>query len=1315
MNDSPLPSSTHATLFRQWQQIIRELSQQIDATLVKDRYRLRRRLAHYRKERFKESLPFPALEQLARKVAVARQCYAERLERFPVPRYTLALPIVEQGEEIKRLIHDHQVIVICSATGSGKTTQIPKLCLELKRGSAGFIGMTQPRRIAARSLATFLANDLGCKVGDWVGYKMRFADQVQSHSLIKIMTDGLLLAELQHDPLLLHYDTLIVDEAHERSLNIDFLLGHLQRILPKRPDLKLIIASATLDHDKFSRHFGGAPVLSIPGKSYPVEVRYRPPHPEENEEAELDLTTTVLHTIRHLHHSGAAGDVLVFLPGEADIREMSVSLRKMLQASHEILPVHARLASRDQDRIFTPGSKPRIILATNVAETSLTVPGICHVIDPGLAKIKRQDVRGSIQRLVLEKISRASADQRKGRCGRTAPGVCIRLYSEEDYEARPAFTDPEIVRTSLAAIILGMKAQGIGAIDEFPFMDPPSQAAVLEGWRLLAELKAVDSHNHLTSLGKQLARLPIDPRLGRMILEAPALQCLDEILIIASALSIPDPREWPLNRSTQAEELHGRFVDKNSDFLTLLNLWQHIEALRHASRSKTAFHNALKGELIAASRVREWWEIYAQLKKITKEMGYPSAPAAEQRYAPIHKAILAGHVGMIGLKKIKNEYAGCRNTSFHIHPGSALFKKSPTWIVAAELVETSRLYARVCARVEPEWIEAAAGSACKRDYYEASWEKKSGQVMALEKVSYSGLPLIMNRKVPFGPIDPNEARRIFIQEALVGNRLSTQATFLLHNQSLIQEIRDKEHKTRRRDLLIQEAELFALYDRLVPPTTYCARHFHNWYFHAVKHNPQLLHFERHELLRLPDQPSLQEQFPGHLTIDGQTFSLEYHFNPGAGEDGISVRIPLAALSQCSASRFEWLVPGMLSDKVTAMLKALPKSWRKPLVPVPETVALCLQHLDPAQGVPLTVALTRILKEFRGVDIPARVWRDLELPDHWLMNFMIIGEDSGKVIQQGRDLEKLKTQWGPLAQKEFQTLSKPGLEQHGLTRWTFGDLPQQIEINTEAGLIIGFPALVDRGQSVSLQVFDNAEQAQSMRRRGLIRLLALNLPQQVRQLKTVLHFSPGAILMPLPTGAKKSLTSEIIDFVIDRVFLHEAAQPITTRDLFQQRLQEGQKHLFPEAQRIKAILDAIHSHYRTIQLHLKTQNANPGLKPILPEIKEQLDHLIYPDFLWQTPFLWLKEYPRYLQAILKRIERRTFAPMKDSEKANRIKEFYGEFLKIQANGSALLDHNPELERLRWMLEEFRVSLFAQELGTVVPVSEKRLREQINLVV
>lgn len=1309
MNDSINDVSS----FRQWQQLIQKLSQQVGATLVKDHYRLKRRLAHYRKIRPKETLPFTALEKLAKQVDVARQCYAERLARFPVPRYTLALPIVEQGEKIKRLIHDHQVIVICSATGSGKTTQIPKLCLELKRGSAGFIGMTQPRRIAARSLATFLSNDLGCKVGEWVGYKMRFADQVQAHSLIKIMTDGLLLAELQHDPLLLHYDTLIVDEAHERSLNIDFLLGHLKRILPKRPDLKLIIASATLDHEKFSRHFSGAPVLSIPGKSYPIEVLYRPPRPEEGEESEHDLATSVLHNIHHLHHSGDTGDVLVFLPGEADIRDMTVLLRKVLQASHEILPVHARLASREQDRIFTPGSKPRIILATNVAETSLTVPGIRHVIDPGLAKIKHQDVRGSIQRLVLEKISRASADQRKGRCGRTAPGVCIRLYSQEDYEARPPFTDPEIVRTSLAAIILGMKAQGVGAIDEFPFMDPPSQVAVQEGWRLLAELKAVDSHNHLTPLGKQLARLPIDPRLGRMILEAPALQCLDEILIIASALSIPDPREWPLNRSTQAEELHGRFVDKNSDFLALLNLWRHVEALRHASRSKTAFNNALKGEFIAASRVREWWEIYAQLKKITKEMGYPSTPATEQRYVPIHKAILAGHVGMIGLKKIKNDYAGCRNTSFHIHPGSVLFKKSPTWIVAAELVETTRLYARVCARVEPEWIEAAAGSACKRDYYEATWEKKSGQVMALEKVSYSGLPLIMNRKIPFGPIDPGEARKIFIQEALVGNRLATQATFLAHNQSLIQEIRDKEHKTRRRDLLIQEAELFALYDRYVPPTTYCARHFHHWYFHAVKHNPHLLHFERHELLRLPDQPSLQEQFPGHLTINGQMFSLEYHFNPGAGEDGLSVRIPLAALSQCSAGPFEWLVPGMLPDKLTAMLKALPKSWRKPLVPVPDTVALCLQHLDMAQGVPLSLALTRILKDHRGIDIPAQVWRDLVLPDHWLMNFMIMGDDSAKVIQQGRDLEKLKTLLGPQAQKEFQTLSKAGLEQHGLTRWTFGDLPQQIEMKTEAGIIFGFPVLVDQGQSVSLQVLANADQAQSTHRRGMIRLLILNLPQQVRQLKSLLHFSPGAILIPLPTGTKQSITSEMIDFVIDRVFLPEEIPSITTRELFHERLQEGQKRLFPEAQRIKAILDAIHIHYRDIQLHLKTQNANPGLKPILPEIKEQLDHLIYPAFLWQTPFLWLKEYPRYLKAILKRIERRTFAPIKDSEKANRIKEFYVEFQRIQVRHSFESNH-PELELLRWMLEEFRVSLFAQELGTAIPVSEKRLRQQIKLI-
>ncbi|HIJ85096.1 MAG TPA: ATP-dependent RNA helicase HrpA, partial [Magnetococcales bacterium] len=1153
--------------------------------------------------------------------------------------------------------------------------------------------------------------DLGTPLGTAVGYKMRFADQVQDTSFIKIMTDGLLLAELQSDPLLLRYDTLIIDEAHERSLNIDFLLGYLKKIIPKRPDLKVIVSSATLDHEKFSRHFGQAPVMVVPGRTYPVEVRYRPIQPDADQETDNDLAGAIFSHIQQLHQSAALGDILVFLPGEAEIRESLVFLRKKLQSHYEIIPVHARLASRDQDRIFSPGDRPRIILATNVAETSITVPGIRHVIDPGLAKVKRQDSHGGIQRLSLEKISRASADQRKGRSGRTGPGTCIRMYSQEDYASRPPFTDPEILRTSLADTILGMQAQGLGNIEHFPFMDPPLLSAVQEGWRLLTELGAVDDTYNLTPIGKKMARLPVDPRLGRMIIAAPSWHCLDEIVIIAAALSIPDPREWPLNRLEQAEEYHLRFADKNSDFMMFLNLWRHVEQLRKTAVSKSQLNQTLKGEFISVGRVREWWEIYAQLKKITKEMGLSAQPASEIRPAAIHKAILAGHVGMIGMKKQKNEFSGCRDTRFYIHPGSSLFKKSPAWIVAAELVETTRLYARICARVEPEWIEEAAGSACKRDYYEAYWDNKLGKVMAFEKVSYGGLPLIMNRKIPFGPIDPNESRKIFIQEALVNHRLQTEAPFLSHNLGLIREIREMEHKTRRRDLLIQEAELFALYDRHVPPTTYCARHFHHWYFHAIKQNPRLLHFERHELLRLLDQPSLQEQFPGHLLVGGQTFSLEYHFNPGAGEDGLSVHVPLAAIHQCHPQVFEWLVPGMLADKLTALLKALPKAWRKQLVPVPDTVAMCMRHLDPAAAQPLFTSLARVLREQLGVDIPTTAWRDLVIPDHLRINFIILA--NGKIVDQGRDLEALQQRLGAQAKNEFSSLPKAGIEQKGLTRWTFGNLPPSIEIQSHGAVIIGFPVLVDESQSVSLQVMDNPHLAKKTMRRGLIRLFALHLPQQVRQLKSILQFSPGAILVHLPTEKKEPLVNEVMDLVFDRVFVGDSQDRINSREFFQERLQEGQKRLFDEAQAIKRILKEIHDGYRVIQLQMKTENTSPGLKSIIPEIKEQLQQLIYPGFLWETPFFWLREYPRYLKAIHKRLERRVFAPLKDTEKAAAIKPFQDALLAARTR---LEKHATdfELEKFRWMVEEFRVSLFAQELGTSLPVSPKRLQQQYQKI-
>jgi len=1294
---------------RQWHQRIKQLIRSLESTLAVDHARLRRRCEQLAHKRHAHPLPLPELERLEQQINESIERYRQRNFIVPVPRYLLTLPINEHRQEIMHMIYDNQVTVICSETGSGKTTQLPKLCLELKRGSRGYIGMTQPRRLAARSLATFLSKDLGSNPGEWVGYKMRFADKVRDTSFIKIMTDGLLLAELQSDPLLLHYDTLIIDEAHERSLNIDFLLGYLKQILPKRPDLKVIISSATLDHDKFSHHFNQAPVMAIPGRTYPVEVRYRPLQSDTDPEAEQDLGGAILGSIQHLHQSHGAGDILVFLPGEGEIKEMALFLRKQLQNRYEILPVHARLAARDQDRIFSPGTLPRIILATNVAETSITVPGIRHVIDPGLAKIKRQDHRGGIQRLSLEKISRASADQRKGRCGRTGPGICIRLYSEEDYLLRPPFTDPEILRTALAATILGMNAQGLGNIEQFPFMDPPSPSAIREGWKLLTELGAVNQRGQLTPIGKQLARLPVDPRLGRMIIAATHLQCLDELLIIAAALSIPDPREWPLTRLPRAEELHGRFIDKNSDFMMFINLWRHLEQLRHTCATRSMFNAALKKEFISVGRVREWWEIYAQLKNLTKKTGHATLPVGEVRHAPIHKAILTGHVGMVGLKKLKNEFSGCRDTTFHIHPGSALFKKSPPWIVAAELVETSRLYARTCARIEPEWIEEAAGAACKRDYYEAHWDNQKGLVMAFEKVSFCGLPLVTNRKIHFGPIDPIEARRIFIQEALVGHRLQTKAPFLSHNQKIIDDIRREEHKTRRRDLLIQEAELYALYDRHIPATTYCARHFHHWLTHAIKSNPQILQFERHELLRHPDQPELQEQFPGHLTIAGQTFSLEYHFNPGAGEDGLSVRIPLAAIHQCPPDLFEWLVPGMLPAKLTAMFKALPKSWRKQLVPVPETVALCLQHLDPTAGQPLSHALAKVLKTHRDLDIPPSVWRDLVLPDHLRMNFVIMGEGNEKVLHQGRDLEALQELLGPQAKKEFSALPGTGIEQSGMTRWTFGDLPTSVPIHTRGGTIFGFPAIVDEGQSVSLRVLDDPQRARSTMRRGLIRLFTLHLPQQVRQLRSMIKFSPGAVLVHPPTGKKRSLTEEVIDLVFDRVFIQDSMEPLYTREQFHKRLQEGQMRVFQEAEQIRSLVETIHDGVRIVQLHLKTEHTNPGLKAIIPEVKEQLEQLIHPGFLWATPFHWLQAYPRYLKAMHTRLERRMLAPLKDAEKAAVIKPFR-DALNLALSRGGTLAADPELERFRWMVEELRVSQFAQELGTLMPVSQKRLQQQ-----
>ncbi|MBF0383296.1 MAG: ATP-dependent RNA helicase HrpA, partial [Magnetococcales bacterium] len=1159
------------------------------------------------------------------------------------------------------------------------------------------------------------------KSGRAVGYKMRFADQISDDTYVKVMTDGILLAEIQGDRYLNRYDTLIIDEAHERSLNIDFLLGYIKRILPSRHDLKLIISSATLDTEKFSKHFNNAPIIEISGRTYPVEVRYRSleikatgndPQEMDSISREKELEEGVGDAVTELFSVKDPGDILVFLPGEREIRETAEYLRKQNFAGTDILPLYARLSAVDQDKIFNPGNVRRIVLATNVAETSITVPGIRYVIDSGLARISRQGGRGQVRRLPIEKISQSSANQRKGRCGRLSDGICIRLYTEEDFLDRPIFTDPEILRTSLDSAILQMKAQNLGEVEDFPFVDPPPPNAIRDGLRELEELGAITTSGKLTNTGQQLARLPLDPRIARMILAAKKEGALVEVLILAAALSIPDPRETPREKQEKAKQQHQKHKDKSSDFIGFINLWNFIEEGRKSTPSKNRFRKFLKENFLSYSRTREWWEIHRQLTRHVDEMGL-ILNQQEATYIQIHKAVLAGLLGQIGFKAEGHEFAGTRQMKFFINPGSALFKKPPTWIMAAELVETTRLFAQTCAKLEPEWIEEVAGPLSRHHYFEAHWEKKAGRVMAFEKVSLFGLTLITKRKVHYGPVDPVESRKLFIQSALVEGHFQTNAPFFSHNQALIAEIRDLEHKSRRRDLLVDDQTLFNFYDDIVPEKCYTSANFHHWQQKASKKDKHLLYFNKETLMRHQGEMITGERFPGHILINGREYSLEYHFSPGDGEDGLSVLIPLPYLNQVSPHPFEWLVPGLLADKLTALLKSLPKTYRRELVPLPQTVELCLSAgFHPSQPLCSTIGL--ILKQKKGVIVPSQAWRYDDLPNHLRMNFKIVDESGQKLLAQGRNLIDLQQKMGIAAKDQFKSLPKGDFEKKNIVRWDFGILPEQVDLTTNNRSVNGFPALQDNGNSVSITLVDDPIVARQVMRKGLVRLYALQLPGQVKQLKSSQKNDQKMALAFSALGKKEQLIANIIDLAIDRVFLAKDADKIRNPDIFKETLQANRGRLMLQAEDIAKLTSRILAEYHAVRITLKTANRSPSLKGIVPEIKNQLDNLIYTDFLMQTPYPWLRHLPRFLKAVNLRLERRQQDPNKDKQKAQELAPLQTKLQETLKKQEKEKSQNPELTTYFWMLEEFRVSLFAQELRTSMPISQKRLQKQWDKV-
>ena len=1301
----------------------------LDTCLLQDRHRLRQRLRGLRR-RARAGEPLERGLLAVWQAIRVSQAILER-RRAAVPEaivYPPELPVSEHRQEVAEQIAAHPVIVLCGETGSGKSTQLPKLCLELGRGLAGRIGHTQPRRIAARSLASRVAQELGGAPGGLVGDKVRFHDRVRPETAIKLMTDGILLAEIQQDRLLTEYDTLIIDEAHERSLNIDFLLGYLKDLLPRRPDLKLVITSATIDPQRFAGHFADAqgrpaPILEVSGRTYPVEVRYRPPEEASAGERDEAMQRAISEAVGELARAGR-GDVLVFLSGEREIRETAETLRRHHPPATEILPLYARQGPREQARVFAPHGSRRVVLATNVAETSLTVPGIHYVIDPGFARVSRYSHRRQLQRLPVERISRASAEQRKGRCGRVAAGICIRLYSEDNLAARAPYTVPEIQRTNLAAVILRMKLLGFGAVDAFPFIDPPDPRLVADGARTLEELAALDAAGELTELGRRLARLPVDPRIGRILLAAAQLQCLAEVLVIAAALSVQDPRERPQAQRDAADQIHATFAHPDSDFLTFLNLWHFLGKERKA-RSRNQFRLLCERHFLSLNRVREWHDIHTQLREQMLEMGFREnqTRGTEEQ---IHRALLAGLLTHIGALGSNHEYQGARNSRFRIHPSSALFKTSPKWILAAERVETTRAYGRIVARVQPAWIEAAGRHLLKRSYFEPHWQAKTGQVAAYEEVTLFGVTLVHKRKVNYGPIRPAESREIFIRFALVGGDFTTRAPFWRHNRGLIEDVHHLEAKSRRRDILVDEEALYAFYDQRLPAGVYSTAQFETWLRQATRTEPKLLHLRPADLMRHAAPEITAERFPDRLQVGATALPLEYRFAPGEPGDGLTLVVPLALINQVTPEQLDWVVPGLLEARITELLRGLPKAIRTALVPVPDTASRLAARLAASPvpvDRPLTQVLAEALKESAGLHIPEDAWDRDAVPPHLRMKVRLI-DDQGRPVALDEDPLRLRRRFGQAGQARFARLPAAELEREGLTRWDFGDLPEQVELERGGIRLRGFPALVDERDGVAIRVLDSPEAAARAHRAGLRRLFALALGPLLRPIRQALQDldrlrlqyakAPPGPETPTPSArAGESATSarppdladELMALILDRAFLDERP-PIRRQADFAARLAAGQERLQDTAAEVARLAGEVLAAYQGLRRRLAAVT-QVNWQPTVTDIRAQLDALVFRGFLQQVPYAQLRHYPRYLKAAEQRLGKLAHAAARDREQMTAMAEQLARWRERTAAARATGRDDPRLEEIRWLLEELRVSFFAQSLGTACPVSLKRI--------
>ncbi len=1279
---------------------LEEIRRRLPELMVRDGDHLRRRLDRARSMK-SETDRVDALARIIRDLEAAEARVVARRVALPVVRYPEGLPVVERKDEILETIRQHQVVILAGETGSGKSTQLPKICLELGRGVRGLIGHTQPRRLAARTVAERIADELETELGQTVGYTVRFTDRVGGRTLVKLMSDGILLNGLPRDRTLSRYDTLIVDEAHERSLNIDFILGYLRQLLPRRPDLKVIVTSATIDTERFSRHFGNAPIVEVSGRTYPVELRYRPLVDDERE-AERDQTQAICDAVRELERE-ATGDVLVFLSGEREIRDTAEAITALRLRETEVLPLYARLSAAEQHRIFQPHPGRRIVLATNVAETSLTVPGVRYVVDAGTARVSRYSRRTKVQRLPIEAVSQAAANQRAGRCGRVAPGICIRLYAEDDFDSRPEFTEPEILRTNLASVILQMTSIGLGDIGAFPFVDPPDPRNITDGMVLLEELGALhpgepDPRKRLTPLGRRLAAIPLDPRLARMVIEAQANGCVREVMVITAALSIQDPRERPAGKQPAADEFHRRFANPDSDFLSYLNLWDYLRQ-RQQELSSNQFRRMCRTEYLNYLRVREWQDIYSQVRQVCSGLGLRINHEAADPDA-VHLALLSGLLSQIGMRvEEKQEYAGARNARFSIQPGSALFKKPPKWVMAAELVETTRLWARVVARIQPDWAERAGAHLVKRTYSEPQWERKRAGVTALEKVTLHGLPIVTSRKVDFGRIDPRQSRDLFLGHALVEGDWDTHHEFVATNARTVEKVRTLEDRARRRDILVGENALFDFFDERVPPDVVSGRHFDSWWKKARRDDPTLLDF-RIRMLVHPDASDVDlASFPDSWRIGDLELPLTYEFDPGAEADGVTVHVPLQVLNRIGGwSGFDWQVPGHRRELVTALIRSLPKTLRRHFVPVPDYVSAFLADATPSDG-PLLDALATRLTRMTGERVTVDDFDVPRLPDHLRMAFRI-EDPNGRRVAFGRDLEAIRARLHGHLQAAITRAVGPTVERTDIRTWDFGELPQFLDATSAGHTVRAYPALIDEGDSASIRLFGTVAEQTAARAGGIRRLLILTLPPPAAAVKRLMTKETKLSVALHRHGHADALIDECIGVALDAL-VAASGGAVWDAESFERLVESVRPDVVDRSLQVVVAAGRILRARHGIESRLVGITATP-LLPARLDVRRQLARLVPPSFVTSSGADRLGDVERYLRAIEHRLDRLAGDAARDADRMRRVRSLEEHF---ERTPSASTD-------VGWMLEELRVSLFAQSLGTPTRVSEERVRRAID---